>query len=181
LISELEFGAFQSRRRQMQAELARLDKILLKADEGINAMLRELESAEIVQATSLAGFLRRPELRYADLDRLAHGGSDMSLPPEVREQVEIQIKYDGYIKRQLQQVEQHRRIEEKTLPESMDFSQIYGLSREAREKLSTHRPHSVGQASRISGVTPADISVLLVSMEALKSRGVLDVPDPEQA
>lgn len=180
LLDVESFRAFEKRRLQIDGELKRLDKVLLRADDGINATLRELESAEITQATSLSAFLRRPELGYRDLDRLVHGGSDNSLAPEVCEQVEIQVKYDGYIKRQLQQVEQHKKIEEKTLPEALDFSQIYGLSREAREKLSKHRPHSVGQAGRISGVTPADISVLLVYLEAQRHSGVLSVPEPSE-
>jgi tRNA uridine 5-carboxymethylaminomethyl modification enzyme len=180
LLDAPSFAAFEGRRSQIKGELLRLDQVMLKADEGINATLRELESAEISQATTLAAFLRRPELGYSDLNRLAQGAADLSLAPEVRSQVEIQIKYDGYIKRQLQQVEQHKKIEEKALPESLDYSQIYGLSREAREKLAKHRPHSLGQASRISGVTPADISVLLVSLEALRHSGALAIPEPEQ-
>jgi tRNA uridine 5-carboxymethylaminomethyl modification enzyme len=175
-------AAFESRRSSLQAELERLEKILVKADEGINATLRSLESAEISQATSLATLLKRPELNYADLNRLVQGGSDLQLAAEVREQAEIQIKYEGYIKRQLQQVAQHRKIEERALPEDLDYSQIYGLSREAREKLSKHRPHSVGQAGRISGVTPADISVLLVALQAgLAEPSALEVPEPESS
>jgi tRNA uridine 5-carboxymethylaminomethyl modification enzyme len=173
-------AAFERRRGQIHSELGRLEKVLVKADDEINATLRELESSEIAQATTLSAFLRRPEISYLDLDRLVHGGADLGLPPEVREQVEIQVKYDGYIKRQLSQVEQHKKIEEKGLPETLDFSQIYGLSREAREKLLKHKPHSVGQASRISGVTPADISVLLVYLEALRHSGALTVPEPNE-
>ena len=179
LLNAEDHSAFEQRRAQLNSELARLEKVLVKSDDGINAILRSLESSEISQATTLAGFLRRPELSYQDLNRLVAGGSDLNLLPEVREQAEIQIKYDGYIKRQLQQVEQHRKIEEKKLPEDLDYSRIYGLSREAREKLNKHRPISVGQAGRISGVTPADISVLLVSLEARKHSGVLQVPEPE--
>ena len=179
LLPSERFKAFEIRRQQIQSELERLDKVLVKADDSINATLRELESAEVAQATTLAAFLRRPELSYGDLDRLVHGGADLSLAPEVREQVEIQVKYDGYIKRQLQQVEQHKKIEDKSLPEDLPFAEIYGLSREAREKLAKHKPHSVGQASRISGVTPADISVLLVYLEAQKHSGALAVPEPD--
>jgi tRNA uridine 5-carboxymethylaminomethyl modification enzyme len=179
LLSDETHAAFKQRRNQLNSELGRLEKVMVKADDGINAILRSLESAEIAQATTLAGFLRRPELSYHDLNRLVAGGSDLSLPVEVRAQAEIQVKYDGYIKRQLQQVEQHRKIEEKKLPEDLNYSEIYGLSREAREKLNKHRPSSVGQAGRISGVTPADISVLLVSLEARKHSGILQIPEPE--
>ena len=181
LLDAQAFAAFEQRRSQLKSELGRLEKVLVKADEGINAILRSLESAEISQATSLSAFLRRPELSYADLNRLVAGGSDLSLGAEVRQEAEIQVKYDGYIKRQLQQVEQYRKIEEKKLPESLDYSQIYGLAREAREKLAKHRPISLGQAGRISGVTPADISVLLVALEALRHSGALQVPEPENS
>lgn len=180
LLDSATHAAFEKRRVQIKSELERLDKVLVKADDGINATLRQLESSEIAQATTLSAFLRRPEISYLDLDRLVHGGADMSLAPEVREQVEIQVKYDGYIKRQLQQVEQHKKIEEKALNGDFDFSQIYGLSREAREKLLKHKPHSVGQASRISGVTPADISVLLVYLEAQRHSGALSIPEPSE-
>jgi tRNA uridine 5-carboxymethylaminomethyl modification enzyme len=179
LLSQEDFRHFEIRRGLIQAEMERLEKLSVKADPAINATLRSLESAEIHQSSTLAAFLRRPELSYMDLDRLVHGGSDSSLPEAVREQVEIQVKYDGYIKRQLQQVEQSKRIEDKIIHESVDFSKIYGLSREAREKMSKLRPHSVGQASRISGVTPADISVLLVYMEAQKPRGIFPIPEPD--
>lgn len=179
LLSTESYVAFEQRRNQLNSELGRLEKVMVKADDDINAILRSLESAEISQATTLDAFLRRPELSYYDLNRLVSGGSDLSLPAEVCEQAEIQIKYDGYIKRQLQQVEQHRKIEEKKLPEDLDYSKIYGLSREAREKLNKHKPISVGQAGRISGVTPADISVLLVSLEARRHSGALQIPEPE--
>jgi tRNA uridine 5-carboxymethylaminomethyl modification enzyme len=179
LLGELDFKHFQVRREQIQSELGRLEKVMVKADESINETLRQLESAEISQATTLAAFLRRPEIAYSDLHRLVHGGSDSSLPPEVREQVEIQVKYEGYIKRQLQDVDQRKKIEDKVLSETLDYSIIYGISREAREKLGRIRPHSLGQAGRISGVTPADISVLLVYLEAQRQSGALLVPEPE--
>jgi tRNA uridine 5-carboxymethylaminomethyl modification enzyme len=177
LLSEETFQACEKRRAQMQEELKRLDQILVKADEEINATLRNLESAEISQATPLSAFLRRPEISYTDLNRLVHGGADLGLAEEVREQVQIQVKYEGYIRRQLSQVEQFRKIEEKRLPESMDYSVIHGLSREAKEKLSQIRPETMGQAGRISGVTPADLSVLLVYLA--QSSAVLSVPEPE--
>ncbi len=179
LLEKAEFEAFSKRREALKLEFERLDRVMIKSDSSINATLRELESAEINQPTALSTFLKRPEISYRDLDRLVPGGSHASLEPAVQEQVAIQIKYEGYIKRQLLQVDQYRKIEEKKLPENLDYSLIYGLSREASEKLQRHRPISLGQASRISGVTPADISVLLVSLESRKRLENIEVPEPE--
>jgi tRNA uridine 5-carboxymethylaminomethyl modification enzyme len=180
LLAPLSYEAFSKRREAIQKELERLERLLLPADEKSNAVLRELESAEISQASSLASFLRRPELCYDDLERLLPGGARLELELSVRQQVEIQIKYEGYIKRQLQQVEQQRKIEEKALPQALDYSQIHGLSREAKEKLQKIRPHSLGQAGRISGVTPADLSVLMIHLEASRHREALSIPEPSE-
>ncbi len=172
--------AMVQRRELIRLELERLEKTHLKPDGELNAALRQLESAELDQPSSLANLLRRPEIRYENLGSLLPMGSRMDLQAEVREQVEIQIKYDGYIKRQLEQVARHRKIEDRGIPESIDYLSIFGLSREAREKLNLRRPVSVGQAGRISGVTPADISVLLIALEVMKSSGAIQVPEPSE-
>ncbi len=179
LLDPETYAAFDKRRMALKSEFERLDRLMIKADSEINATLRELESAEITQPTSLSSFLKRPEISYEDLNRLAMGGADMDLDFAVRQQAEIQIKYEGYIKRQLHQIDQFRKIEEKKLDENLDYSLIYGLSREAREKLNRYKPMTLGQAGRISGVTPADISVLWVALEAQKHLGALKVPEPE--
>lgn len=111
----------------------------------------------------LPELLKRPQVVYDDL--IAVGIGDASLPEHVREQVEVQIKYEGYIKMQMEQVSRMEKIENRRLPEQLDYSQITGLRNEAKQKLDKIKPVSVGQASRISGVSPADISVLLVYLE----------------
>lgn len=116
---------------------------------------------------TLADLLRRPELKYDDL---VHFSELPELPRAVREQVEIRIKYEGYLTRQEAAIERFLRMENKLLPEDLDYAKIKGLSKEAVDRLSSVRPISVGQASRISGVTPADISVLLIYLEQEKRR-----------
>ena len=114
--------------------------------------------------------LKRPEICYQDLEEIGFGNSDLN--NEVKEQVEIQIKYDGYISKQLLQVERFEKMENKFIPQDIDYSQITGLRNEAKQKLAAIQPLSVGQASRISGVSPADISVLLVYLEQRRRKGV---------
>ncbi len=180
--------AFEGRRQGLQDELRRLESLWLKANPAVNSRLRELESTPIEEAANLASLLRRPELRWKDLAWVweastASGdvprGTWPELEREVYEQAEIQIKYDGYIRRQLAQVEQYRKLEVLPLALDLDYETVYGLSREARQKLLAMRPENLGQAGRISGVTPADISVLLVWMEARRRGGLLVVPEPD--
>ena len=112
----------------------------------------------------MAELLKRPELSYDKLSDIDDDRPD--LPADVMEQVNIELKYDGYIKRQMRQVEQFNKLENKKIPEDIDYHKVYSLRKEAEQKLSEIRPASVGQASRISGVSPADISVLLVYLES---------------
>lgn len=118
---------------------------------------------ELKQPASLADLLRRPEMRFADLAGVA--GKEIEVEEAVREAVQLEVKYQGYIRRQEEQVERFRRLEEVRLPEDMEFAGLAGLSNEVVEKLSRVRPRSLGQASRISGVTPAAISVLQVHLK----------------
>ena len=132
--------------------------------EEIKLILAKLQTAGIPQqGSSLAGLLRRPEMTYKKILQLPL--EHPPLPEEVCEQVEVQVKYEGYIKKQEAQVERFRRLEEKRIPDDLDYSRVRGLSAEAREKLELIRPGSIGQASRIVSVTPADISVLLIDLE----------------
>ncbi|HPT99676.1 MAG TPA: tRNA uridine-5-carboxymethylaminomethyl(34) synthesis enzyme MnmG, partial [Armatimonadota bacterium] len=128
---------------------------------------RALGTAELPKPVELAQILRRPGIRYADLRALDPETPD--LRPDVVEQVEIAIKYAGYIERQRAQVEQHHRLEKRAIPEGFPYEQVRALSHEGREKLMRVRPASVGQAARIPGLTPADISVLLVALERASS------------
>ena len=123
-------------------------------------------SSKINNGVKLAELLRRTELTYKDLEEIDEDRQDLS--EQVKEEVEIQIKYEGYIKLQNQQVEKAKKLENKLIPEDINYELIGGIRLEARQKLSKLRPRSVGQASRISGVSPADISVILIYLEQLK-------------
>lgn len=129
-------------------------------------MLAEKGTAPVTTGFSLAELIRRPQITYSDT--APFDSARPELPKAVREQAEIRLKYDGYIKRQLRQIEEFARMEEKKLPAELDYASISGLRLEAREKLEKIRPENFGQASRISGVSPADISVLMVYMETHK-------------
>ena len=126
----------------------------------LQKLLVSRETAPMNKGMKLIELIKRPQISYADLNPFDPERPD--LPPEIFEQVEIELKYEGYIKRQQAQVNEMRRLEVKVLPKDIDYNSIEGLRLEAREKLTKIRPHSVGQASRISGVSPSDISVLLI-------------------
>ena len=144
-------------------ECRRLENTYAGATEEVNAFLNKYGSTNLVSGMSLAELLKRPELDYeklAEIDR-----NRPVIPADAAEQVNISLKYEGYIKRQMQQVEHFRKLEGKLLPDDMDYDELINLRLEARQKLGRFRPRSIGQASRISGVSPADISVLLVWLE----------------
>ena len=138
-------------------------------------MLRSRSTAEIRNGCSLADLLRRPQLSYADLE--AFDPERPILSKTIVAQVEIRLKYDGYIRRQLKQVEEARRMESRPLPTDLDYDAILGLRLEAREKLKKIRPENFGRASRISGVSPADIAVLMIYTETLHRSQTASSPD----
>lgn len=160
LISEERWQRYLHKQEQISKERARIEKLTFGPSEAMNRMLEERGTAPMETGAHAADLIRRPQITYQDLAPFDLERSE--LPDEVTEQVEIQIKYEGYIQKQLIQVEQMRRLESRKLPETMDYTQVRGLRLEAIEKLQRVRPHSIGQASRISGVSPADISVLLI-------------------
>ncbi len=163
LISDERYSDFQYKQKQIEDELKRLEKVVLPPKK-INPILEERGGTIVSTGLKISDAIRRPELGY---DMLASIDPDRpSLPDDVREEVEIKLKYDGYIKRQVQQVEQFKKLESRLLPEDIDYNSVYGLRIEARQKLEKIRPRSLGQASRISGVSPADISVLIIWLEA---------------
>ncbi|MBL0385027.1 tRNA uridine-5-carboxymethylaminomethyl(34) synthesis enzyme MnmG [Tumebacillus sp. ITR2] len=170
LLSEERFVRFMKKKEAIEQEKARLSKTRLKADE-INPKLAALGSKEIHDAATLEQLLRRPEVGYSVIEDVAPAAEP--LHPEVKEQVEIQIKYAGYIEKSNAQIEKQRKLEEKKIPEHIDYNEIKGLSSESREKLIKIRPISIGQASRISGVNPADISILMVYLEGLQRRSAV--------
>ena len=167
LISEERWIKFRNKQEQIAAEIKRLEKTSVSPSEALNALLVSRETSAIATGTRLYELLRRPQIGYEDLAPFDSGREP--LPADVCEQVEITIKYEGYIQKQMAQVEQMRRLEGKSLPEGLNYSHVSGLRLEAVEKLSKVRPANIGQASRISGVSPADVSVLLIWLEQHKS------------
>lgn len=173
LISEERYARFEAKMKQIEQEIARLEKQTLPPSKALNDMLVSRGTSPISTGTHIADLLRRPQLSYENV--IQFDASAPLLPYAVREEVAIEIKYAGYIQKQLAQVEQMRRLEAKRLPVNLDYEKINGLSLEAREKLQKIRPINIGQASRISGVSPADVSVLLIWLQqksnGIKSRG----------
>lgn len=166
LISEEEYQKTLKKEKEIEKEIKRLEGILIGAGSKTTEVLKQLGSAPLHTGISLAELIRRPELNYEMLAALDENRP--SLEPDVVEQVNINIKYDGYIKRQQKQVKQFQKLENKRLPENLDYNEVYGLRIEAMQKLNQFKPLSIGQASRISGVTPADISVLLIYLSGRK-------------
>ncbi len=163
LISDARYEKVCKKENLIRQELKRIENVVIGATEKTNALLSSYDSQPIISGIKLEELIRRPELDY---DRLAPVDPDRPiLPDDVREQVNINIKYEGYIRRQKKQVEHFKKIEAKRIPSDIDYDKITSLRIEARQKLSTLRPLNIGQASRISGVSPADISVLLVYLE----------------
>ena len=163
LVSEEQYRRVLDKYAAVDAELRRLEKTHIAPSDGINALLTARGTAEISTGSSLADLIRRPQISYRDLAEFDPERPE--LPRAVTEQAEISLKYEGYIKRQLKQVEEFTRMESRPLPADIDYDAINGLRLEAREKLKKIRPENFGQASRISGVSPADISVLMIYME----------------
>ena len=166
LISDERLAAAEEKYAAVAREIKRLEHTGLPASEALNALLRERGTAEITDGSPLIALLRRPQLRYDDLRAFDTGCA--ACPQDVAEQVEITVKYEGYIRRQRAEVEEFARLERRLLPEELDYSGIDGLRLEAREKLAAIRPRSLGQAGRISGVSPADLAALMIFLEKEK-------------
>ena len=167
LIGEERYAAFCEKRRQIEEEIRRLERTVIPPSKENNELLCSLGSSEITTGIKLAELLRRPELSYAALAPLDR--ERPSLPRGVITTAEVQVKYEGYIRRELSEVERQKRLEEKLLPDDIDYGELQGLRIEAVEKLTKIRPRNLGQASRIAGVNPADISVLMIYL-ASKNR-----------
>lgn len=162
LISEERYQKLLTKKRLVEEEKKRLSKTIIKPEQA-NHLMEEMNSTPLKEAIKAYDLLKRPEIDYAFIEKVI--GVNEALDDDVREQVYIQIKYEGYIKKANEQVERMIKMEDKKIPEDIDYDQINGLATEAKEKLKKIRPLSVGQASRISGVNPADISILLVYIE----------------
>ena len=163
LISQERYDKFLEKLRLIDEERERIENLSIPKTPEIDAMLVSRETTPLEKGMKMIDILRRPQVDYEALAPFDKERPD--LPYEVFEQVEIDIKYDGYIKRQLMQIKELKRLEVKRLPKDIDYAKITGLRLEAIEKLGKVRPETVGQASRISGVSPADISVLLIYLE----------------
>ncbi len=163
LISKERYEAFEEKVRQIDAEIARVEKQTISPSDALNAMLVSRETSPVSTGVRAADLIRRPQLSYKDVMQFDLNAPE--LPAEVCEQVEIELKYAGYIQKQLSQVNEMRKLEARKLPQDVDYNTLIGLSLEAREKLQKVKPLNIGQASRISGVSPADISVLLVWLQ----------------
>ncbi|WP_289356761.1 tRNA uridine-5-carboxymethylaminomethyl(34) synthesis enzyme MnmG [Paenibacillus sp. S-12] len=163
LITDERYAAFQHKLDLVGQEMERLKATKVKPDEAVQSMLAEAGSAPLTNGCDAVTLLRRPEITYSHVDKLFP--SPLELDDEIKEQVEIQIKYAGYIEKQLLQVERLAKMEKKLIPQDIDYDVVHGIASEAKQKLTKIRPLSIGQASRISGVTPADISILLVYLE----------------
>lgn len=168
LISQERYDWILEKERLIEEEIARVEKVNIGANKKVQALLEEYESTPLNTGTSLAELIRRPELNYEVLAPIDEERPELS--DEVAEQVNINIKYDGYIKRQIKQVENFKKLEVKKIPENFDYDDVNSLRIEARQKLKQYQPVNIGQASRISGVSPADISVLLVYMEQMRQK-----------
>ena len=160
LVSDEEYEHLLKKMDDIQSEIKRLEKTVIGVSDRVQMFLEKYGSTLLKSGITLAELVKRPELDYVKLAELDEGRPE--LPDDVREQVNIEIKYEGYIKRQMQQVAQFKKLEDKKLPEDFDYSEVNSLRREAVQKLNKVQPATIGQASRISGVSPADISVLLV-------------------
>lgn len=162
LVSDERYAKFLDKKAKVDAEVERL-KAAKARPADVNPKLEEFGSTPIQDGSTLLTLLRRPELTYEWVEQVSP--SEVELTPDMKEQVEIQIKYAGYIEKQLIHVERLQKMEKKKIPDTIEYNDVHGLAMEAKQKLSTIRPISIGQASRIAGVTPADISILLVYLE----------------
>nr|WP_031514333.1 tRNA uridine-5-carboxymethylaminomethyl(34) synthesis enzyme MnmG [Desulfofalx alkaliphila] len=163
LVDDYRWQVFNTKKEQINQEIERLKQTSVPATQEVNELLKEAGTTEIEQKTPLLTLIKRPEINYALIEKLLNEKID--LPQDVLEEVEIQVKYEGYIKKQMSQVEKFKKMESKSLPQDIDYADIAGLRNEAKQKLNDIKPQSIGQAARISGVSPADISVLLIWLE----------------
>lgn len=168
LIDEETYQKTLEKEKAIQEEIKRTEHTTIGGTPEVQALLEEKKSTLLKSGTTVAELIRRPELTYEDVAPIDKNRPE--LPWDVKQQVEINLKYEGYIKRQMKQVEQFKKLEKKKIPEHINYDQVGSLRIEAVQKLKLYRPESIGQASRIAGVSPADISVLLVYLEQMKGR-----------
>ena len=168
LISDERYAKFQEKEKNIQKEIKRLKNLVVKPTDKVNSFLEKCGTSALTTGTKMAELLKRPEITYKVLREI-----DEEMPfltKQEAEEVEIQLKYEGYIKMQEAQVEKFKKLETKLLPEDIDYETVQGISLEARQKLNKFKPRSIGQASRISGISPADVSVLLIYLQTINKQ-----------
>ncbi len=168
LISDERYKRFLTKKENIEKEVERLKKTVVKPTEKVNKILKKCGTSELNNGSKMAELIKRPEVSYEILKDIDENRPELTA--QEKEEVEIQIKYEGYIKLQEEQVEKFKKLEEKILPENIDYETINGISLEGRQKLNKFKPRSIGQASRISGVSPADVSVLLVYLQQIGNK-----------
>ena len=169
LISEERYTKFLEKEKHINQEIQRLRNLVVKPTKGVNEFLEKCGTSPLTTGTKMAELLKRPEVTYDLLKEI-----DENIPiltKQEAQEVEIQLKYEGYINMQEAQVEKFKKLETKYLPEDIDYENVQGISLEARQKLNKFKPRSIGQASRISGISPADVSVLLIYLQTLNKAG----------
>ena len=168
LISDERYAMFEEKEKNIQKEIERLKNLVVKPTDKVNSFLEKCGTSALTTGTKMAELLKRPEITYKALREI-----DEEMPfltKQEAEEVEIQLKYEGYIKMQEAQVEKFKKLETKLLPEDIDYETVQGISLEARQKLNKFKPRSIGQASRISGISPADVSVLLIYLQTINKQ-----------
>lgn len=180
LISQERYDYIVKKEQLIDEEVKRVENVHIGASSSVQELMQQYKSQPLNTGTTLTELIRRPELNYDILAPI--DPARPNLPEDIKEQVNINIKYDGYIKRQIKQVKQFKKLENKKLPQNFDYCEINGLRMEAQQKLNLYQPISIGQASRISGVSPADISVILVYLEQMKyhKEHVQAITEPKQ-
>ena len=163
LIEEERYAKHMFKKQQIEDEIARLRKVTIKPEEHVHEIMRESVGSELKEPMKAANLLKRPEINYNQIERIVP--PEQQLSEDVQEQVEIFIKYEGYIEKSMQQVERMKKMESKKIPDNIDYDAISGIANEAKVILNKVRPLSIAQASRMPGVNPADISILLVYIE----------------
>jgi len=164
LISDERYNKFLVKQENIEKEIERIKNKIVTPSEEVNNLLKDKGTSLIDNGVMMADLLKRTEIKYEDLAVIDSERPELTRAE--KEQVEIQVKYEGYINRQFKQIEQFKKLEKKMLPTDINYEEIKGLALEARQKLNKQKPESIGQASRISGVSPADISVLLVWLKS---------------
>jgi len=164
LINDERYQKFLQKYENIEKEIKRVKSVNIRPTEQVNELLKQYQTTEITTGVKLADLIKRTELNYDILKEIDTERPELTR--EEREEVNIEIKYEGYIKLQLEQIKQFKKMESKFIPEDIDYQNLKGIRIEARQKLEKLRPNSIGQASRISGISPADISVLLIYLQA---------------